>query len=47
LQYVSLKNANLNQNPLSSAGYWVQLANGLMTMVDFSGDTVLVTPTWE
>ena len=31
LQYVSLKNANLNQNPLSSAGYWVQLANGLIS----------------
>jgi DNA-binding beta-propeller fold protein YncE len=45
LQYVSLKNGNLNQNPVSSVGYWVQLANGLMTMVDFSGDTVLVTAT--
>jgi DNA-binding beta-propeller fold protein YncE len=45
LQYVSLKNGNLNQNPASSAGYWVQLANGLMTLVDFSGDTVLVTAT--
>jgi YVTN family beta-propeller protein len=45
LQYVSLKNGNLNQNPVSSVGYWVQLANGLMTMVDFSGDTVVVTAT--
>jgi DNA-binding beta-propeller fold protein YncE len=45
LQYVSLKNGNVNQNPVSSVGYWVQLANGLMTMVDFSGDTVLVTAT--
>ena len=44
-QYVSLKNGNLGDNPVSSTGYWVGLANGLMTMVDFSGDTTLVTAT--
>ena len=43
VQYVSLKNGNLNENPVTSTGFWVQLANGLMTMVDFSGDTTLVT----
>lgn len=42
-QYVSLKNANVNQNPASATTYWSLMANGLMTMVDFSGDTVLVT----
>jgi len=45
LQYVSLKNNNVNQNPATSTGYWILLSNGLMTMVDFSGDTVLVTAT--
>ena len=44
-QYVSLQNANLNQNPASAAAYWSLLSNGLLTMVDFSGDTVLVTAT--
>jgi hypothetical protein len=44
-QYVSLKNGNVNQNPASAAAYWSLLTNGLMTMVDFSGDTVLVTAT--
>jgi DNA-binding beta-propeller fold protein YncE len=42
-QYVSLQNANLNQNPASAAKYWAPLSNGLVTIVDFSGDTVLVT----
>ena len=42
---MSLKNGNLNQNPADGGGDWAQLSNGLMTMVDFSGDTVLVTAT--
>jgi DNA-binding beta-propeller fold protein YncE len=44
-QYVSLKNGNLNQNPASATASWSLLTNGLLTMVDFSGDTVLVTAT--
>lgn len=44
-QYVSLKAGNLNQNPASATTYWSLLTNGLMTMVDFSGDTVLDTVT--
>ena len=44
-QYVSLQNGNLNQNPATATAYWALLSNGLMTMVDFSGDTVLVTAT--
>lgn len=44
-QYVSLQNANLNQNPATAAAFWAPLSNGLMTLVDFSGDTVLVTAT--
>jgi DNA-binding beta-propeller fold protein YncE len=42
-QYVSLQNANLNQNPATAVAYWAPLSNGLVTMVDFSGDTVVVT----
>jgi DNA-binding beta-propeller fold protein YncE len=42
-QYVSLQNANIGQNPSTATAYWSQLSNGLLTMVDFSGDTVLVT----
>jgi DNA-binding beta-propeller fold protein YncE len=44
-QYVSQQNANLNKNPASATAYWSLLSNGLLTMVDFSGDTVLVTAT--
>ena len=44
-EYVSLVNGNLNQNPASTPKSWALLTNGLMTMVDFSGDTVLVTAT--
>jgi hypothetical protein len=44
-EYVSLKSGNVNQNPASATAYWSLLTNGLMTMVDFSGDTVLVTAT--
>ena len=43
LQYVSLQNANVGHNPSTSAAYWSLLANGSLTMVDFSGDTILVT----
>jgi DNA-binding beta-propeller fold protein YncE len=43
LQYVSLQNANVGHNPAASTAYWSQLANGSLTMVDFSGDTILVT----
>lgn len=42
-QYVSLKDNNVNQIPTTATQYWVLLSNGLMTLVDFSGDTVLVT----
>lgn len=42
-QYVSLQNGNLNKNPATATTYWALLTNGLLTMVDFSGDTVLVT----
>ena len=42
-QYVSLKNGNLNQNPATATTFWALLTNGLLTMVDFSGDTVLIT----
>ena len=42
-QYVSLQNANLGHNPATAAAYWSLLANGSLTMVDFSGDTILVT----
>jgi DNA-binding beta-propeller fold protein YncE len=46
-QYVSLRN-NVGQNPTVTPAppalpYWSVVSNGLMTMVDFSGDTVLVT----
>jgi YVTN family beta-propeller protein len=44
-QYVSLRNANAGQNPSTATAYWSQLSNGLVTMVDFSGDTVMVTAT--
>jgi YVTN family beta-propeller protein len=44
-QYVSLTNGNVNQNPASATAFWSRLTNGLLTMVDFSGDTVLVTAT--
>jgi YVTN family beta-propeller protein len=44
-QYVSLKNGNLNQVPSNASTSWSLLTNGLLTMVDFSGDTVLVTAT--
>lgn len=44
-QYVSLQNVNLNQNPVTATAYWAVLSNGLLTMVDFSGDTVLITAT--
>jgi len=44
-QYVSLQNANLNQNPATMTAFWAPLSNGLVTIVDFSGDTVLVTAT--
>ena len=43
LQYVSLQNANVGHNPATSAAFWSLLANGSLTMVDFSGDTILVT----
>ena len=42
LQYVSLINNNLNHNPAASTGSWILLANGLLTIADFAGDTVLV-----
>ena len=42
-QYVSLKNGNLNQNPATATAYWALLTDGLLTMVDFSGDTTLAT----
>jgi hypothetical protein len=42
-QYVSLKNGNLNQNPATATASWSLLTNGLLTMVDFSGDTTLAT----
>ena len=45
IDYVSLKNSNLNQTPSTASTYWTQLSNGLATMVDFSGDTVLITAT--
>ena len=44
-QYVSLQNGNLNQNPVTATAAWAVLSNGLLTMVDFSGDTVLITAT--
>jgi DNA-binding beta-propeller fold protein YncE len=44
-QYVSLQNGNVNQNPVTATAYWAVLSNGLLTMVDFSGDTVLITAT--
>ena len=44
-EYVSLQNNNLNQIPSTQTAYWSPMANGLMTMVDFSGDTTLVTVT--
>jgi YVTN family beta-propeller protein len=44
-QYVSLHNANVGQTPSTATAYWSLLANGLVTMVDFSGDTVMVTAT--
>ena len=44
-QYVSLQNGNVNQNPATATAYWAVLSNGLLTMVDFSGDTVLITAT--
>jgi DNA-binding beta-propeller fold protein YncE len=43
--YVSLKNGNVGQNPATATAFWSLLTNGLMTMVDFSGDTVMVTAT--
>ena len=42
-QYVSLQNANVGHTPATSAAFWSLLANGSLTMVDFSGDTILVT----
>jgi DNA-binding beta-propeller fold protein YncE len=42
-QYVSLENNNTGQNPASATAFWAVLSNGLLTMVDFSGDTVLDT----
>ncbi len=41
-QYVSLQNGNLNHNPVTATAYWSLLTDGLLTMVDFSGDTTLV-----
>lgn len=43
VQYVSLKSGNVGQNPSTASGSWAQLSNGLATIVDFSGDTVLIT----
>jgi YVTN family beta-propeller protein len=42
-QYVSLKSGNLNQNPVTTPASWSLLSDGLLTMVDFSGDTTLAT----
>jgi DNA-binding beta-propeller fold protein YncE len=42
-QYVSLQNGNLNKNPAAAASYWSLLTDGLLTIVDFSGDTILAT----
>jgi YVTN family beta-propeller protein len=42
-QYVSLQNGNLNHNPVTATAYWSLLTDGLLTMVDFSGDTTLAT----
>jgi YVTN family beta-propeller protein len=42
-QYVSVQNANVGHNPATSTAYWSLLGNGSVTMVDFSGDTILVT----
>ena len=44
-QYVSLLNANVGHIPATSTASWAVLSNGLLTMVDFSGDTVLITVT--
>lgn len=41
-QYVSLQNANTGHNPATATAFWSLLANGSLTMVDFSGDTILV-----
>ncbi len=43
LQYVSVQNGNTGHNPATSIAYWSLLANGSLTMVDFSGDTILAT----
>lgn len=42
-QYVSLQSGNVNHNPVTATAYWAVLSNGLLNMVDFSGDTVLIT----
>jgi len=42
LQYVSVQNANVGHTPSTSTAYWSLLGNGSVTMVDFSGDTILV-----
>jgi len=41
-EYVSVQNANVGHNPSTSVAYWSLLGNGSVTMVDFSGDTILV-----
>jgi DNA-binding beta-propeller fold protein YncE len=42
-QYVSLQNGNVNKNPATATAYWSLLTDSLLTMVDFSGDTILAT----
>jgi DNA-binding beta-propeller fold protein YncE len=43
LEYVSLTNGNTGQDPATQTAAWTILSNGLATIVDFSGDTVLIT----